>query len=185
VDEETERLVVRMARENPSWGYDRIVGAMGNLGHQLSDQTVGNILRRHDIPPAAQRKQTTSWKDFIRTHMAVLVATDVFTVEVLTLRGLMTYYVLFFIHLESRRICLAGVTRHPDEAWMEQMARNGTMEDSGFLNNRRHLLHDRDRKSCPGFREVIRAEGIALVLSSETDLKGPSRGNAQRARFGL
>jgi hypothetical protein len=67
--------------------------------------------------------------------MAVLVATDFFTVEVLALRGLMTYCVLFFIHLESRRICFAGVTRHPDEEWMEQMARNGTMEDSGFLNN--------------------------------------------------
>jgi len=115
VDEETERLVVRMARENPSWGYDRIVGPMSNLGHRLSDQAVGNILRRHDMPPAPQRKQTTSWKDFIRTHMAVLVATDFFTVEVLTLRGLMTYYVLFFIHLESRRICLAGVTCHPDQ----------------------------------------------------------------------
>jgi hypothetical protein len=69
--------------------------------------------------------------------MAVLVATDFFTVEVLTLRGLITYYVLFFIHLESRRICLAGVTRHPDQDWMEQMARNVTMEDSGFLINRR------------------------------------------------
>src|SRR6266566_3718847 len=76
VDEETERLVVRMAKENPGWGYDRIVGAMANLGHRLSDQTVGNILRRHDIPPAPKRKQTTSWKDFIRAHMAVLVATD-------------------------------------------------------------------------------------------------------------
>src|SRR6516162_4934745 len=102
VDEETERLVVRMAKENPGWGCDRIVGAMANLGHRLSDQTVGNILRRHDIPPAPKRKQTTSWKDFIRAHMAVLVATDFFTVEVLTLRGLITYYVLFFIHLESR-----------------------------------------------------------------------------------
>jgi putative transposase len=163
VDEETERLVARMARENPSWGYDRIVGAMGNLGHQLSDQTVGNILRRHDIPPAAQRKQTTSWKDFIRTHMAVLVATDVFTVEVLTLRGLMTYYVLFFIHLESRRICLAGVTRHPDAEWMEQMTRTQTMEDTGFLNHRRYVLHDRDRKYCEGFREVIRAGGIEPI----------------------
>jgi putative transposase len=150
VEEESERLVVRMARENPSWGYDRIVGAMANLSYQLSDQTVGNILRRHDIPPAPQRKQTTSWKDFICAHMAVLVATDFFTVEVLTLRGLMTYYVLFFIHLESRRICLAGVTHHPDQEWMEQMARNGTMEDSGFLNNRR-LLHDRDCKYCKGF----------------------------------
>ena len=163
VEEESERLVVRMARENPKWGYDRIVGAMANLGYKLSDQTVGNILRRHDIPPAPQRKQTGSWKDFIRAHMAVLVATDFFTVEVLTLRGLMTYYVLFFIHLESRRICLAGVTRHPDEEWMEQMARNGTMEDSGFLNNRRYLLHDRDRKYCEGFREVIRAGGIEPI----------------------
>jgi putative transposase len=100
VDEETERLVVRMAKENPGWGYDRIVGAMANLGLRLSDQTVGNILRRHDIPPAPERKQATSWKDFIRAHMAVLVATDFFTVEVLTLRGLITYYVLFFIHID-------------------------------------------------------------------------------------
>jgi hypothetical protein len=133
VDEETEQLVVRMAKENPGWGYDRIVGSMANLGLRLSDQTVGNILRRHDIPPAPKRKQATSWKDFIRAHMAVLVATDFFTVEVLTLRGLLTYYVLFFIHLESRRICLAGVTRRPDQEWMEQMARNVTMEDAGFL----------------------------------------------------
>jgi hypothetical protein len=115
--------------------------AMANLGHRLSDQTVGNIGRRHDIPPAPKRKQTTSWKEFIRAHMAVLVATDFFTVEVLTLKGLITYYVLFFIHLESRRICLAGVTRHPDQEWMEQMARNVTMEDSGFLIHRRYLLH--------------------------------------------
>jgi putative transposase len=75
VDEETERLVVQMAKENLGC-YDRIVGAMANLGHRLSDQTVGNILRRHDIPPAPERKQATSWKDFIRAHMAVLVATD-------------------------------------------------------------------------------------------------------------
>jgi putative transposase len=110
VEKEIERLVVRMARENPSWGYDRIVGAMANLGHQVSDQTVGNILKRHDIPPAPKRKQNTTWKDFIRAHMAVMVGTDFFTVEVLTLKGFKTFYVLFFIHLESRRICLAGVT---------------------------------------------------------------------------
>jgi hypothetical protein len=109
VDEETERLVVRMAKENPGWGYDRI------LGLQFSDQTVDNILRRHDIPPAPKRKQVTSWKDFIRAHMAVLVATDFFTVGVLTLTGLIMYYVLFFIDLESRRICSAGVTSHPDQ----------------------------------------------------------------------
>src|SRR5208283_2605699 len=110
IDEEMENLVVRMAKENPSWGYDRIVGAMANLGHKLSDQTVGNILDRHDVPPAPKRKSATSWKDFIRMHLDVLAGTDFFTVEVVTLKGLITYYVLFFIHLGSRRVCLAGMT---------------------------------------------------------------------------
>jgi homeodomain-containing protein len=83
VDEEIEQLMVRIARKNPNWGYDQIVGAMSNLGHKLSDQTVGNILRRHDIPPAPKRKQTTNWKDFIRAHMAVMVGPDFFTVRCL------------------------------------------------------------------------------------------------------
>jgi hypothetical protein len=93
---EIEDLVVRFARENSGWGYDRIVGALANLGHQVSDQTVGNILRRHGIEPAPQRGKTTTWKEFIRRHMDVLAGTDFFTVEVLTWRGLVTYYVLFF-----------------------------------------------------------------------------------------
>ena len=79
---ELEALVVRMARENRSWGYDRIVGALANLGYTVSDQTVGNILKRHGLPPASERKTTTTWKAFIRTHMDVLVATDFFTAEV-------------------------------------------------------------------------------------------------------
>ena len=107
--------MVQMAKKNPTWGYDRIVGALANLGQRLSDQTVGNILRRHGVPPAPKRKHTSSWKDFIRAHMDVLVGTDFFTVEVLTLKGLVTYYVLFFIQLESRRVCLAGITPHPDQ----------------------------------------------------------------------
>jgi putative transposase len=89
----------------------------------VSDQTVGNVLRRHSIDPAPKRSQNTTWKEFIESHMAVLAGIDFFTVEVLTWRELLTYYVLFFIHLESRRISLAGITRHPDEAWMQQMAR--------------------------------------------------------------
>ena len=99
IDEETERLVVQMAKENPSWGYDRIVGALANLGHQLSDQTVGNILNRHGIPPAPKRKQAVSWKDFIRAHRDVLVGVDFFTVEVMSFAGLVAYYVLFFYPL--------------------------------------------------------------------------------------
>ena len=169
ISEQIEGLVVRFARENPSWGYDRIVGAMANLGHKVSDQTVGNILKRHDIPPAPKRKQSTSWKDFIRAYMAVMVGTDFFTAEVLTLKGLKTYYVLFFIHLESRRICLAGVTRHPDQEWMEQIARNVTMEETGVLANCRYLLHDRDSKYCPSFRQLLEAEKIkALALPPQS-----------------
>src|SRR5438093_6877622 len=80
IDKELEALVVRLARENRSWGYDRIVGALANLGYTMSDQTVGNILKRHGLPPAPERKTTTTWKEFIRTHMEVLVATDFFKI---------------------------------------------------------------------------------------------------------
>ena len=156
VDQAVENLIVRMARDNPTWGYDRIVGALANLGHTVSDQTVGNILKRHGIAPAPQRKHTTRWSDFIRAHMDVLTGTDFFTVEVLTLKGLMTYYVLFFIQLETRRVCLAGITPYSDQQWMEQQARNVTMKDWGFLAHSRYLLHDRDGKFCSGFREVIK-----------------------------
>ena len=88
---------------------------MANLGYVISDQTVGNVLRRYGLSPAPERKRTTTWPVFIRTHLALLAGTDFFTAEVLTLRGLVTYYVLFFIHLESRRIDIAGITVHPDE----------------------------------------------------------------------
>src|ERR1700745_4186583 len=157
VDQAIENLIVRMARENSTWGYDRIVGALANLGHTVSDQTVGNILKRHGIAPAPQRKHTIRWRDFIRAHMDVLTGTDFFTVEVLTLKGLMTCYVLFFIQLETRRVCLAGITPYPDQQWMEQQARNMTMKDWGFLAHSRYLLHDRDGKFCPMFREVAKA----------------------------
>jgi putative transposase len=102
VDPVVEALVVHMAQENSGWGYDRIAGALSNLGHHVSDQTIGNILKRHGIAPAPKRCQHTIWKDFIAAHMAVLSGTDFFTVEVLTWRGLATYYVLFFLQLETR-----------------------------------------------------------------------------------
>jgi putative transposase len=87
MDEEVERLAVQIAKENPSWGYDRIVGALANLGFLPSDQTVGNILRRHCFCPAPKRKPAICWKDFIRSRMEVLVGTDFFTVEVVTLKS--------------------------------------------------------------------------------------------------
>jgi hypothetical protein len=166
---EVEQLIIRMASENRDWGYDRIAGAMANLGYVISDQTVGNVLRRNGLPPAPERKRTTPWSVFIRTHLALLAGTDFFTAEVLTLRGLVTYYVLFFIHLESRRVDIAGITVHPDEPWMKQIARNVTMEGWGALRDCRYLLHDRDTKFTRSFRAIIasgRVEPLALPVRS-------------------
>ena len=157
IDAAVEQLIVRMAKENPTWGYDRIVGALANLGHAVSDQTVGNVLRRHGIPPAPQRKRTTTWAAFIRAHLAVLAGTDFFSVAVFTLRGLVTYYVLFFIHVESRKVHIAGITIHPTDRWMQQVARNVTLQEWGFLHNCRYLIHDRDTKYTPSFRAIIEA----------------------------
>jgi putative transposase len=162
-DARIEQLIVGMAKENPGWGYDRIVGALANLGHAVSDQTVGNVLRRHGIPPAPQRKHTTTWAAFIRAHRAVLAGTDFFSVELFTLRGLVTFYVLFFMHVESRKVHIAGVTSHPDDHWMRQMARNVTMEEWGFLKPCRYLLHDRDTKYAESFRAILKASQVIAV----------------------
>jgi putative transposase len=164
LDPALEALVVRMAQENRSWGYDRIVGALANLGYTVSDQTVGNILKRHGIPPAPERKKTTTWQEFIRTHMEVLVATDFFTAEGWTLGGLVTYYVLFVIHLGSRQIHVAGVTPPPNEAWIVQVARNVTMEAWGFLAPGQYLIHDRDTKFCAAFQQLIDEAGVERVV---------------------
>ena len=160
ISSEIEQLIVRMARENSGWGYDRIAGALANLGHTVSDQTVANILRRYGIAPAPKRRHQTMWKEFIRSHMAVLAGVDFFTVEVLTWRGLVTYYVLFFIHLESRRVSLAGITRLPDDGWMRQMARNASDESWGTLKECRYVLHDRDTKFCASFRMLLSSRGV-------------------------
>jgi putative transposase len=163
ISPDLEALVVRLARENRGWGYDRIVGALANLGYEVSDQTLGNILRRHSIPPAPERSRTTTWKEFIRSHMDVLAGADFFTVEVLTWRGLVTYYVLFFIEVGARRVSLGGITRHPDSCWMAQVARNATMQDTGYLNGCRYLLHDRDTKFCLEFRTTLAAGGVKCM----------------------
>jgi hypothetical protein len=162
-DKELETLVVRMARENCTWGYDRIAGALAHLGYAISDQTVGNILKRHGVLPAPKRKKTTMWKEFIRAHMDVLVATDFFTTEVWTVSGLVAYYVLFFIHVASRKIHMAGMTPHPDQSWIVQVARNVTIADWGFLTPGQYLIHERDGKFCPAFQRIIDEAGVTRV----------------------
>src|SRR3979411_718539 len=164
IKREVGQLIVRMAKENRDWGYDRIAGALANLGYQVCDQTVGNVLQRHGVPPARERKRTTPWAEFIRAHLAVLAGTDFFTVEVLTLWGLVTYYVLFFLHLGSRKVDIAGITVHPNEEWMKQMARNATMEGWGTLRDCRYLLHDRDTKYTQSFRAIIKSGRVKMLM---------------------
>ena len=112
-------LILRFAKDNPTWGYDRIQGALANVGYHISDTTVGNVLRQHGIEPAPDRKTQTTWGTFLRAHWDVLAAIDFTTVEVWTKGGLVTFYLLFVMELKTRRVHFAGVydrsTRSVDE----------------------------------------------------------------------
>jgi putative transposase len=158
-EEAVVELVLRLARENPSWGYDRLAGGLKELGHAISDTTAGNILKEHAQPPAPERKKGTTWAQFVATHKDVLCACDFFTKEVWTTRGLVTYYVLFFMHVASRKVHVAGMTANPNESWMKQIARNLTMAGEGFLDGMKYLVLDRDSKFAESFRAILKSAG--------------------------
>lgn len=164
VSDEVRQLVLRMARENPDWGFDRIQGALANLGHAVSDQTGGNILKEHGIEPAPDRKRQTTWKTFLKAHWDVLSAVDFTTIEVWTKGGLVTFYLLFVMHLKTRRVHFAGCTTNPGALWMKQIARNLTDVEDGFLNGQRYLLMDRDTKFCEAFQQILKDEGVQPML---------------------
>jgi len=165
VAEEIELLVVRMAEENRTWGYRRIQGALANLGHQIDKLTVRNILRRHHMEPAPQRRKAgMSWAQFLKLHWDVLAATDFFMVEVATWHGFVTYYVLVVIDLATRRVQIAGITPHPTAAFMQQCARQLTDPLEGFLLGKRYLIHDRDTKFTQAFDGLFKASGVEPIL---------------------
>lgn len=157
------RLIVRMALENRSWGYTRIQGALANLGHHVGRGTIANILREHGINPAPERGKRTPWSTFLKAHWECIAATDFFTVEVFTLRGLVTHYVLFFLDLASRTVKIAGVTSHPHEEWMMQMARNLIDPEEPFLLRTQFLIMDRDTKYSETFRAALTRERIEPI----------------------
>src|SRR6266446_6540118 len=143
VAEEVEQLVMRMAEENPTWGYRRIQGALANVGHSIDKITVRHILQRHHMDPAPQRRKAgRSGAQFLKLHWEVLAATDFFTVEVATWHGLVTFSVLVVMELSTRRVEIAGITPHPPAAFMPQCARQLTDPFEGFLLDKRYLLHD-------------------------------------------
>jgi transposase InsO family protein len=166
VSDEIEALVLQMANDNPTWGYRRIQGSLANLGHRVDKITVRNILRRHHIDPAPKRRQGgMSWSQFLKMYWEMLAATDFFSVEVATWHGLVTYYVLVVMELSTRRVEIAGITPHPNEAFMMQCARQLTDPFDGFLLGKRYLIHDRDTKFTQAFDQFLRHEGVEpLVL---------------------
>ncbi len=157
--EDIRKLVLRLARENPRWGYQRIVGELAGVGVQVSATTVRAILRRAGVPPAGARAGPC-WREFLHAHAQSLIACDFFTVETVWLGRL---YVLFFIELESRRVHLAGCTANPSGMWVAQQARQLAWSLADQLTPLRFLIHDRDSKFSRAFDEVFRSEGIEII----------------------
>ncbi len=160
---EIEELVIRMACDNPRWGYTRIRGALHNLGHELGRNTIKRILLENGFDPARFRRRGMSWKTFLKAHWGAIAAMDFFSVEVLTRWCLVRYFVLFVIDLETRRVEIAGITRQSDGEWMMQIARNLSDADEGFLNGSRYLIHDRDPLFTEAFRRVLGSSGVRTV----------------------
>jgi transposase InsO family protein len=156
-------LIVRMAHENPRWGYTRIQGALANLSHKVGHGTIANVLKRNGIEPSPERSRRTPWSTFLKAHWKVLAASDFLTVEVWTARGLITHYLLFVISLADRVVSIAGITTRPDESRMLQIARNATDSQTGALRAKRYLIIDRDTKYSKQFRRLVRDNGTKVI----------------------
>ncbi len=159
VAEEIRQLVLRLARENPRWGYQRIVGELAGVGVRVSATTVAKILRQAGVSPAGARARL-SWRDFLRAHADSIIACDFFTVETLWLGRI---YVLFFLELNSRRVHFAGCTASLDGRWTAQQARQLAWSLSERATPVRFLIHDRDSKFSRAFDEVFRSEGVEII----------------------
>ena len=160
---EIATLILRMAQENPGWGYTRIQGALANLGHKVGRGTVANVLKCNGIEPAPERSKRTTWSTFLKAHWKVLAASDFFSVEVWTPRGLVTHYVLFVISIADRVVDIAGITAQPTEAWMLQVGRNLMDKEGGALASMRKLIVNRDTKYTKQFRKLLEDSGPAVT----------------------
>jgi transposase len=172
---ELEALIVQLARENSGWGYDRIEGELRKIGYAVSPTSVRNVLKRHRIVAAPERRKST-WRAFIAHHKEQMLACDFLTVETIWLQ---TIYVLFFIELATRRVHFAGCTAHPNSTWVTQQARQLVWQLEDEERTTRFLIHDRDDKFTHSFDTVFECEGIDVV---ETPYRAP-KANAYAERW--
>jgi hypothetical protein len=176
---EVEELVLRIAEQNPGWGYTSLADRLRNLGHEIGRTTVAEILKANGLEPATQRRKRTSWRTFLRAHWSTLAAIDFTTVEVWTATGLATQYVLLVMHLATRRVELAGITIGPGTEWMKQVVRNLTDQIDGFLVGKRYLLMGRPTPfrgyvhfCAMSFRCHAKiASGVTIVATSPNSLR--------------
>ncbi|HOO49672.1 MAG TPA: integrase core domain-containing protein [Alphaproteobacteria bacterium] len=168
--EDVVEIVVRIAKDNPGWGYNRILGELKKLNIQIGRTSIQKILREKGLEPSPLRRDST-WTDFIKTHMNTLIACDFFTKEIWTLRGRVTMYVFFFIELGSRRVHFAGMTRYPNQRWVELRSKEvlENMKISGF--EPKYLIRDRDCKFSDNFDKQMNLYGVEV---RKTPVKNPS-----------
>jgi transposase InsO family protein len=153
----------RQSDAEPFGGYERIQGALSNLGHAVGRTTIADILHRHGIEPAPERSRKTTWKEFLTQHWELIVAADFFTVEVWTRRGLQRFFVLFFMEVSTRKVEIAGIASVASGLWMGQIGRNLTDAGDGILNGKRYLIHDRDPLFTAEFLEMLGGVGVKSV----------------------
>jgi hypothetical protein len=176
LDQQVQQLIVRLAKENPRWGYQRIKGELQHLGIQVSATTIRTILRRHRLDPAP-RRTTMTWRAFLRQQATGIMACDFFTVDTIWLRRL---YVLFFIELGTRRVHLAGVTANPNGAWVSQQARNLVLVITERGQQLRFLVRDRDAKFTRSFDDVLRSEGANVLITPVQAPNANANAHAER-----
>jgi transposase InsO family protein len=154
------RLLLEMATLNTTWGYTRLRDALNHLDYDIGRTTIQRILAEHGIEPAPERKRQYSWATFIKAHLGAIAGMDFFTVEVLTVLGLVRYHVLFVIDIGSRIVEAVGLARDPGGDWMKQMARNLLDAEEGFMRGKRYLILDRDPLYTKEFREMLKGAGV-------------------------
>ena len=178
IDSELEQWIIRLAQENPGWGFGKLEGELRKLGFTVSPNTIRNVLRRAGIPISPERRRRgTSWRTFLHHYQHQLLACDFFTVETVRLQ---TLYLLFFIELGTRRVHLAGCTPAPNASWLTQQARQLTWQLEGRVSPIRYLIHDNDTKFNRSFDAVFQSEGVEVI---HTPFQAPNA-NAFAERLG-